>query len=142
MGSASSEDKIAYEEIFKPAGLSWMSYNAIKASGAIEWIDLASNEEVMFSDLASKKSFLTNDIYWLARGEINIANSEGQMSKQMSMRDENRLISASHVTKCVAGEKGGTSLLKISSSKMSKVLQNDSKIKSCMQSLAFVGACQ
>merc|ERR1712228_723295 len=100
--SASSEDQIVYEEIFEPAGLSWMSYNAIKSSSAIEWIDVASNEEVMLSE-ANKKAFLTNDIYWLARGEINIANSEGQMSKQMIMRNENRLILASNAKKHVAG---------------------------------------
>jgi len=40
----------------------------------------------------------------------------------------------------IAGDNGAI-MLKINSHKISKLLENDTKLESCMQSLIFIGAC-
>merc|ERR1712157_525865 len=131
LNMSSSLDKSVYEEVFQPVGLTWLSYNTLKANGGVEWIDLNSREKVnVKKDIAEHsrsnikdltKAFLNNDVYWLCQGEVNVVNGEETILKQ-SRYD-------------------GAKILRINSDKVSKLIEDDSKLRSCMQSLAFVGAC-
>ena len=141
----SSRDKQAYEDLFEPIGLSWLHYNTLKHNGALEWINLNSNDKLnlpsyiydtnkrpTLKDLTRR--VLENEIYWLQEGSANIENASNLVFAS------NVFESASNERSIIAGGNGAT-ILKINSHKISKLLENDTKLESCMQSLVFIGAC-
>jgi len=81
------------------------------------------------------KRALEKEIYWLHEGSTNNENNNNlvfasNMFESSSMNERN----------IIAGD-NGASILKINSHQISKLLQNDTKLESCIQSLIFIGAC-
>ena len=145
----SSRDKQAYEDLFEPIGLSWLHYNTLKYYGAFEWITLKSNEIITLpnskqsTSTGSKlkdltKRALEKDIYWLYQGSTNDENNNIIFASNILQSTNNNSVNE---RKIIAGHNGAT-ILKINSHKILKLLENDAKLESCMQSLIFIGACQ
>lgn len=141
----SSRDKQAYEDLFEPIGLSWLHYNTLKHSGAFEWINLNPNEKLNLSTSSQDtnkrsdlkeltKRALENEIYWLHEGSTINENASNLVFAS------NIFESTSNERSIIAGDNGAT-MLKINSHKISKLLENDTKLESCIQSLIFIGAC-
>ena len=148
--SASSSDKQAYEDLFEPIGLSWMDYNTLKYNGAFEWITLNPNEKILLSDCSQDKNRGTNlkdltkkaleqEIYWLYEGSTNDENINNIIFASSILQSANK--DPADERNIVAGDNGAT-ILKINSDKILKLVENDAKLESCMQSLIFIGACQ
>ena len=141
----SSRDKQAYEDLFEPIGLSWLHYNTLKHNGALEWINLNSNDKLnlpSYTHDTNKRSTLKDltrralekEIYWLHEGSANIDNASNLVFAS------NVFESTSNERSIIAGSNGAT-ILKINSHKISKLVENDTKLESCIQSLIFIGAC-
>jgi len=159
LNMSSSLDKSVYEEVFQPVGLTWLSYNTLKANGGVEWIDLNSREKVnVKKDIGEHsrsnikdltKAFLNNDVYWLCQGEVNVVNGEETILKQSRYDGSScgLVLTSGLFNKDTNGKlqikagDDGAKILRINSDKVSKLIEDDSKLRSCMQSLAFVGAC-
>ena len=141
----SSRDKQAYEDLFEPIGLSWLHYNALKHNGAFEWINLIPNKKLYLSTSSqniNKRSdlkeltrrALENEIYWVHEGSTSNENASNLVFSSDIFE------STSNERSIIAGDNGAT-MLKINSHKISKLLESDTKLESCMQSLIFIGAC-
>ena len=141
----SSRDKQAYEDLFEPIGLSWLHYNTLKHNGAFEWINLNPNEKLNLSTSSQEtnkrsdlkeltKRALEKEIYWLHEGSTNNENASNIVFSSDIFE------SSSNERSIIAGDNGAT-MLKINSHIISKLLENDTKLESCIQSLVFIGAC-
>jgi len=146
----SSRDRHAYEDLFEPIGLSWLHYNTLKYNGAFEWITMNPNEKIILSDSIQNTSTRTNlkdltqralekEIYWLYEGSTNDENNGSNLVFASNiLRSTTRNNSAER--SIIAGDNGAT-ILKVNNQKISKLLENDAKLESCIQSLIFIGAC-
>ena len=145
----SSRDRQAYEDLFEPIGLSWLHYNTLKYNGAFEWINLNADEKIILPSFNQDtntrsntkdltKRALEKEIYWLHEGSTNDQSCSNLVFASNIF--ESRSKNCSDERHIIAGDSGAT-ILKINSHKISKLLENDAKLESCMQSLIFIGAC-
>ena len=145
----SSRDRQAYEDLFEPIGLSWLHYNTLKYNGAFEWINLNPNEKIILSTSSQDTNIRSNskdltrralekEIYWLHEGSTNDDNCSNLVFASNIFESSSKY--SSDERHIMAGDDGAT-ILKINSHKISKLLETDTKLESCIQSLIFIGAC-
>jgi len=145
----SSRDRQAYEELFEPIGLSWSHYNTLKYNGAFEWINLNADEKIILPSFNQDtntrsnnkdltKRALEKEIYWLHEGSTNEQSCSNLVFASNIFESTSK--NCSEERYIIAGDSGAT-ILKINSDKISKLLENDTKLESCIQSLIFIGAC-
>ena len=145
----SSQDRQAYEDLFEPIGLSWLHYNTLKYNGAFEWINLNADEKIIlpsFNQYTNTRSntkdltkrALEKEIYWLHQGSTNDESCSNLVFASNIFESTSK--NCSDERHIIAGDSGAT-ILKINSDKISKLLENDTRLESCIQSLIFIGAC-
>ena len=81
---------------------------------------------------------LEKEIYWLHEGSTNDDNCSNLVFASNIFESSSKY--SSDERHIMAGDDGAT-ILKINSHKISKLLETDTKLESCMQSLIFIGAC-
>ena len=145
----SSRDRHAYEDLFEHISLSWLHYYTLKHNGAFEWINLNADEKIMLpsfnQDINTRsdnkdltKRALEKEIYWLHEGSTNDESCSNLVFASNMFESTSK--NCSDERHIIAGDSGAT-ILKINSDKISKLLENDTKLESCIQSLIFIGAC-
>jgi len=83
---------------------------------------------------------LEKEIYWLYQGSTNNENISNNLVFASNIFGSTNNINPNKERNITAEDNGAT-ILRINSHKISKLLENDTKLESCIQSLIFVGAC-
>jgi hypothetical protein len=141
------QDTMAYDSIFKPAGVSWVDFKTLQSEGVLEWVHVDADETVNGEDslmLQPSSSADEHDthsqqyMYWLYDGQVEVCGGSEVLLSADTDRDMMMSDKAFWST-YKAGEQGAT-LLRLNTGivaglNMRKMSGDDSKVKMSLQRL-------
>ena len=144
--SLSVRDRRVYTKLFDPAGVSALQYKTLLASRAIEWVDchnssahLDLNGDFMYfrynGDVTEDVRESTGRSQHRFFGELQFARSLEERSKKRSLSKSDKMTPASNST--IKAEQG-SSLLRLSSSKILQLMENDDELSAAVPKLILM----
>lgn len=136
------QDTMAYDSIFKPAGVSWVDFKTLQSEGVLEWVHVDADETVNGEDslmLADEHDAHSQQyMYWLYDGQVEVCGGSEVLLSADADRD---MMMSDKAFWCTykAGKQGAT-LLRLNTGivaglNMRKMSGDDSKVKMSLQRL-------
>merc|ERR1712157_34626 len=117
------------------------NYDILNANGAIDWVDLEPNDEIILSSTEERMFKMNTDLKCLTKVALEGDISDELVFANVFGTDFNNSKQSKVVTKKVKTGDKGAKLLRINSDVVMSLIEHDAKLCNSVQNLMFLGVC-